>query len=184
MLYHNFYLMKYCPQAGFIIVWYYNNTTLFNIDGTEDGGLAQMVERSLSMREVPGSIPGFSRYNFFSINSFFPLTTMQTIKSRAAEHHFHVIFCRFVENRRKEVTYWAKYSIINTMHQLHLADPGILPVLLVLMVGILINLARHGGRALANNQKSHNFKANSQSLYKMSHFATDRIWFTFTLPPF
>ena len=24
------------------------------------GGLAQMVERSLSMREVPGSIPGFS----------------------------------------------------------------------------------------------------------------------------
>ena len=27
------------------------------------GGLAQMVERSLSMREVPGSIPGSS--NFF-----------------------------------------------------------------------------------------------------------------------
>ena len=28
------------------------------------GGVAQMVERSLSMREVPGSIPGASR-NFF-----------------------------------------------------------------------------------------------------------------------
>ena len=30
-------------------------TTLF-----EEGGVAQMVERSLSMREVPGSIPGAS----------------------------------------------------------------------------------------------------------------------------
>ena len=33
------------------------------------GGLAQMVERSLSMREVPGSIPGssilFSAFTFF-----------------------------------------------------------------------------------------------------------------------
>ena len=35
-------------------------------DVTTDGGLAQMVERSLSMREVPGSIPGFSTFlNFF-----------------------------------------------------------------------------------------------------------------------
>ena len=33
------------------------------------GGLAQMVERSLSMREVPGSMPGFSNSNFsFSLN--------------------------------------------------------------------------------------------------------------------
>ena len=30
-----------------------------------EGELAQMVERSLSMREVPGSIPGFSRLLFF-----------------------------------------------------------------------------------------------------------------------
>ena len=30
------------------------------------GGLAHMVERSLSMREVPGSIPGFSRHYFLS----------------------------------------------------------------------------------------------------------------------
>ena len=29
------------------------------------GGLAQMVERSLSMREVPGSIPGFSTMGYF-----------------------------------------------------------------------------------------------------------------------
>ena len=31
------------------------------------GGLAQMVERSLSMREVPGSMPGFSNSEFFSM---------------------------------------------------------------------------------------------------------------------
>ena len=30
------------------------------------GGVAQMVERSLSMREVPGSIPGASNTNFFA----------------------------------------------------------------------------------------------------------------------
>ena len=29
---------------------------------SQGGGVAQMVERSLSMREVPGSIPGASRY--------------------------------------------------------------------------------------------------------------------------
>ena len=29
------------------------------------GGVAQMVERSLSMREVPGSIPGASKTFFF-----------------------------------------------------------------------------------------------------------------------
>ena len=29
------------------------------------GGLAQMVERPLSMREVPGSTPGFSKYPLF-----------------------------------------------------------------------------------------------------------------------
>ena len=31
------------------------------------GGVAQMVERSLSMREVPGSIPGASKF-FFAKN--------------------------------------------------------------------------------------------------------------------
>ncbi len=32
---------------------------------TATGGVAQMVERSLSMREVPGSIPGASSLTFF-----------------------------------------------------------------------------------------------------------------------
>ena len=32
------------------------------------GGVAQMVERSLSMREVPGSIPGASNKNCFVLN--------------------------------------------------------------------------------------------------------------------
>ena len=31
-----------------------------------EGGVAQMVERSLSMREVPGSIPGASKNHFKS----------------------------------------------------------------------------------------------------------------------
>ena len=32
-----------------------------------NGGVAQMVERSLSMREVPGSIPGASKIFFHSL---------------------------------------------------------------------------------------------------------------------
>ena len=35
------------------------------------GGLAQMVERSLSMREVPGSIPGSSNDKIFHFHLFF-----------------------------------------------------------------------------------------------------------------
>ena len=35
------------------------------------GGLAQMVERSLSMREVPGSMPGFSNSDFFCFSTLF-----------------------------------------------------------------------------------------------------------------
>ena len=34
---------------------------LFHTEVNKMGGVAQMVERSLSMREVPGSIPGASR---------------------------------------------------------------------------------------------------------------------------
>ena len=34
------------------------------------GGVAQMVERSLSMREVPGSIPGASIQLFCNSNSY------------------------------------------------------------------------------------------------------------------
>ena len=36
--------------------WWHSQTSQHNI-----GGVAQMVERSLSMREVPGSIPGASK---------------------------------------------------------------------------------------------------------------------------
>ena len=39
------------------------------------GGLAQMVERSLSMREVPGSIPGSSTFCFFFFFFFFFYST-------------------------------------------------------------------------------------------------------------
>ena len=39
--------------------------------GTCDGELAQMGERSLSMREVPGSIPGFSKVVVLIIFFFF-----------------------------------------------------------------------------------------------------------------
>ena len=38
---------------------------------TAGGELAQMVERSLSMREVPGSIPGFSTTFLLSLSVFF-----------------------------------------------------------------------------------------------------------------
>ena len=38
---------------------------------TVTGGVAQMVERSLSMREVPGSIPGASKFLFYIIFFYF-----------------------------------------------------------------------------------------------------------------
>ena len=37
-------------------------------DNVQDGGVAQMVERSLSMREVPGSIPGASTNIFETLS--------------------------------------------------------------------------------------------------------------------
>ena len=39
--------------------------TLNDFRSVSEGGLAQMVERPLSMREVPGSIPGFSNHRMF-----------------------------------------------------------------------------------------------------------------------
>ena len=43
-----------------------------NKDGCNRGELAQMVERSLSMREVRGSMPRFSIFSLFSpLPSFF-----------------------------------------------------------------------------------------------------------------
>ena len=49
---------------------------LLFVASTRSGELAQMVERSLSMREVPGSMPGFSTSIFFFLQffSFFSLT--------------------------------------------------------------------------------------------------------------
>ena len=38
----------------------YNGIVCVSLFEDVNGGLAQMVERSLSMREVPGSIPGSS----------------------------------------------------------------------------------------------------------------------------
>ena len=38
----------------------YSVTPVLETHYTQGGGVAQMVERSLSMREVPGSIPGAS----------------------------------------------------------------------------------------------------------------------------
>ncbi len=44
-------------------------STLFHPRGNVDGGVAQMVERSLSMREVKGSIP-FSSNNLLPFQFF------------------------------------------------------------------------------------------------------------------
>ena len=40
----------------------YSLTLVHETQLSQGGGVAQMVERSLSMREVPGSIPGASKY--------------------------------------------------------------------------------------------------------------------------
>ena len=52
------------------------------------GGLAQMVERPLSMREVPGSIPGFSTGLFF-ISSI--LLYLKTKNIAFSEEHLQFI---------------------------------------------------------------------------------------------
>ena len=41
------------------------NFQLYSLANSLLGGLAQVVERPLSMREVPGSIPGFSNRSLF-----------------------------------------------------------------------------------------------------------------------
>ena len=51
------------------------------------GGLAQMVERSLSMREVPGSIPGSSNQIFFS----FLQAAMADTLSRKNVRKLHIV---------------------------------------------------------------------------------------------
>merc|ERR1712081_109121 len=54
--FHHFYLS--------IFLSLFSNTLHNDVISWQEGGLAQMVERSLSMREVPGSIPG-SSMSFF-----------------------------------------------------------------------------------------------------------------------
>ena len=45
-----------------------------------DGGVAQMVERSLSMREVPGSIPGASKpFLSYFITLFIEFNVFETM---------------------------------------------------------------------------------------------------------
>ena len=59
--------LSIAPQVRTKTSWYWMDhpdaCSMFSICG----GLAQVVERSLSMWEVPGSIPGFSR-NFLSLS--------------------------------------------------------------------------------------------------------------------
>ena len=50
-----------------------------------NGGVAQMVERSLSMREVPGSIPGASTTTFFPLPSWLAISAL--VPPRPAQTH-------------------------------------------------------------------------------------------------
>ena len=53
------YKLKSCQyQISYLNMSYYASKL-------QDGGVAQMVERSLSMREVPGSIPGASNLFYY-----------------------------------------------------------------------------------------------------------------------
>ncbi len=56
------------------------------VDSPVYGGLAQMVERSLSMREVPGSIPGISSFFYFYCNR--KITRVLIILQSMAHHSF------------------------------------------------------------------------------------------------
>ena len=65
------------------------------------GGLAQMVERSLSMREVPGSMPGFSNSDFFCFLTLFLFkqrTSMQIMDNK------NTLFILSVKH--KEIAIW------------------------------------------------------------------------------
>ena len=55
MVFVSLIVMKYIIKTGLVFI---------------TGGVAQMVERSLSMREVPGSIPGASKIFHFSKSKY------------------------------------------------------------------------------------------------------------------
>ena len=69
---HNIAISKYQNQQIFDLLELHKNYKLLDITmqfhyDIQHGGVAQMVERSLSMREVPGSIPGASPDCFIEI---------------------------------------------------------------------------------------------------------------------
>ena len=65
---------KIFKKCRVVAVWYYNQK--INVDSMR-GGVAHMVERALSMREVPGSIPGTSTsfWNSFFVDIYFSIIT-------------------------------------------------------------------------------------------------------------
>ena len=58
-------ILDYVRLSDGVIVLQSDNFRLVKSYHSSNGGLAQMVERSLSMREVPGSMPGSSNSVFF-----------------------------------------------------------------------------------------------------------------------
>ena len=64
ILYLDMIFQKYHVCNQFEDLFNPNQTSLILCTKRAYGGLAQMVERSLSMWEVPGSIPGFSKHFF------------------------------------------------------------------------------------------------------------------------
>ena len=74
------------------------------------GGLAQMVERSLSMREVPGSMPGFSNslFSLFNSFSFFHLLKQRT--SMQIMDNKNTLFILSVKH--EEIAIWVDNALI------------------------------------------------------------------------
>ena len=68
------------------------------------GGVAQMVERSLSMREVPGSIPGISSLLFLQV----------TFKHECDECSIWTIFGSMIWDRQMLflILVWADHKIL------------------------------------------------------------------------
>ena len=77
---HSFLLARNERVRNYEIVGNLKKAALFN-----NGGVAQMVDCSLSMREVPGSLPGASNssfnwkswYFFYFLNEFLSLSSWQ-----------------------------------------------------------------------------------------------------------
>ena len=75
------------------------------------GGLAQMVERSLSMREVPGSMPGFSNSDFFLLfNSFSFFHLLKHRTSMQIMDNKNTFFILSVKH--EEIAIWVDNALI------------------------------------------------------------------------